>query len=136
MNTYDKAFLLKLKAKIKSQTFERREIKKQIKKLGRKNSRMFFSITPDNVDEMNDRMERNNIISSFVRYHGSYDARIHHVAYGLLRGVPYRKMERDKVHTKHSRKELAEDIFDVLRRYAGFKARREWTIEKIIEWLE
>lgn len=136
MTIYNRAGLLQLKAKIKALSFERREIKNQIRKLGKANSKIHKAIDSANEDKLRDWMDRNNEIASHIRHHGSAQARWHHLAYGLLREIPYRKMERDTEHTKHTRRFLAEKLHEIIQSYAGYGTRREWTLDKIIEWLE
>lgn len=137
MSVYDRGNLLLLKAKVKSLSHNRREIRNQIKKIGKANSKLNRA-----MDESQDKaeiqkwMNQNNMVISHIRYAYSGSARIHHLAYGLLRGVPYRKMERNTEHTDKSREVLAKKVLEVIHEYSSYFSRREWTLEKVINLLE
>lgn len=54
--------------------------------------------------------------------------RYHMIAYGLLRGIPYERIERCGEHNRPD----AQKVYDVLKQHVwGWEQERQWTLEAV-----
>lgn len=66
-----------------------------------------------------------------LKRNGAVDARHLNLAFGLLRGLTYKQIERSCY-----KKPSAEKIFETVQKFAQYSDKYIWTIEKIKAWLE
>ncbi len=114
--------LLSLKTKIKSLAHRRVLVRKEMHRLGKINSKL--SLT--DIENKKDLMLKNDLIKGNIRYDGSWETRHHHLAYGLLRGIPYFDMERTCKIVPNP-----EQILDIIHKYCSYSEKQEWTLDKV-----
>jgi hypothetical protein len=73
---------------------------------------------------------KRNALWNEKRRLGSYN-REHLIAYGLLRGIPYERIERCADDNKPN----AEKVFELMKAHGDWKVARELTLEKVKESL-
>jgi hypothetical protein len=113
-------------------TFRRRSSKEKSKKLQR-NAQKYLGWVDENLSSHERYTRANDYFHTIacLRYDGSYEARHYNIAYGLLRGVDYRKIE-------HKCKEApsAKHVLKIIHRHIPYGERKDWTVERVTELLK
>lgn len=114
-----------LKTKIVSLGQRRKGIRKIVNKLGARNSKLFEeNLYPEAIRE-------NEILISSIVNAGASEARHYNIAYGLMRNIPYKNMER-KCRVKPDSKY----VLDIIHIYTPWNEKANWTLEKVKALLE
>ena len=115
-----KSELLVLRGKIKGLALESEKIRGRINK--------FRTEVAEKKQEIGNKRNAEWMTKRQVGYETRYLA----LAYGFIRGVPYRKMERK---TLDENRPSAELLFKIITEHTDYFERRKWTLERVKELL-
>jgi hypothetical protein len=123
------------RTEIKSLTYHRRLAKSTARKHNKTASSIMREALqgdgPVYKNPLWERADSHYSAALWLRYSKAHEARHFNIAYGLLRGVPYKSIEA-KCEVSPS----AEKVFEIIQSMASWKEKREWTLDKVKELLK
>ncbi len=122
------------RTEIKSLTYHRRQAKARSKELSQEVAKLSKDFSFDGAfwkDPMWERIQSFSGAAQTLRYSKSWRARHINIAYGLLRGVPYKKVE-----AKCDVKPDPEVVLVLIKEMATWSDRNGWDLDKVKELLK
>lgn len=122
------------RTEIKSLTYHRRQAKARSRELSKEAAKLSRSIDFSGAFWKDPEWPKVNSFSSAalrLRHSKSWRARHTNIAYGLLRGVPYKSIE-----SKCSVAPDPELVFELIKEMASWSDRKDFTVEKVKELLK
>lgn len=117
-----------LRAEMKSTAYHRRMVKARARNLFRE--AQVYAETPFKEGGYKRWYGMVDAATSLRGSRASY-ARSLNIASGLIRGIPYRKIE-----AKCNEAPNAEEILEIIQSHASWREKREWTLERVKGLLE
>lgn len=119
-------------------TFRRRTSKNRSRELQKEAGKYYKSLqeegkmTGDYWEEDNwKRAEVRTLAAYKLRSNGAHEARHYNIAYGLLKGMDYKRIE-NKCNVAPN----PETIYKIMQEHLSYSERRDWTVEKVKSLLQ